>query len=144
MSFDYKKAIELSLFGKDTSIHYFYIIEGYDYLGFGITKNPHSRNSDYTLFGKVIPFVYLYRGTKSDINSLEHQYKRGLYPLVQIKEKNREWFADEANLDLNTFKKMVDKQISDWDSEIVLCAKDYRYTECPGLEYLKEAVLNEK
>ena len=39
---------------------------------------------------------------------------------------------------------MVDKQISDWDSEIVLCAKDYRYTECPGLEYLKEAVLNEE
>lgn len=123
---------------------YFYIIVGYNYLGFGITGHPPDRNADYSLFGEVIPFAYLYRGNVSDIKSLEHQFKRGLYPLVQINQKNREWFAPEANLDLNSFKKLVDKCISDWDSEIVLCAKDYRYTECLGIEYLKEAVLNEK
>jgi len=129
---------------NDKKCWWFYIIVGHKYLGFGYTTNPSSRNSDYSIHGDPYEFQYMYRGGHSAIISLEGQFKRGIYTLREIAGYQREWFDPSANLDVETFKNMVDDFIDNRNLDIVLCAKDYVFTDCPGIEYLKEAVLNEE
>jgi hypothetical protein len=111
-------------------MYYLYLIQSpKGRAGFGIAKNPQSRNRDYVAHcGDIVNFPYLYGGTIAHVKKIENVIKEQYIDNIwHIEGRPLEWLKDDVTVE--QLKDYVDTLINERHYRVHLVAKDYNFTQ---------------
>jgi len=111
-------------------MYYLYLIQSpKGRAGFGIAKDPQSRNRDYVAHcGDIVDFPFLYGGTSTHVKKIENTIKQQYVDNIwHIEDRPLEWLNDEITI--HQLKAYVDQLINDRHYKVSLVAKDYNFTQ---------------
>jgi hypothetical protein len=111
-------------------MYYLYLIQSpKGRAGFGIAKNPQSRNRDYVAHcGDIVNFPYLYGGTIAHVKKIENVIKEQYVDNIwHIEDRPLEWL--NTNISVDQLKDYVDTLIEERHYRVKLIAKNYNFTQ---------------
>lgn len=107
--------------------YYFYIVESLSgRIGFGIAQNIHERNKQYCSHAGDIVKMAVYGGQRTHAKALERTIKtKFVDDLWKMEDWTTEWL--NKDIDMSTFKKLVDELIAERHYRVSLLATDFDF-----------------
>lgn len=109
--------------------YFFYIVQPFERVGFGIAENIKDRNHKYSSHsGKIVNFPYVYGGHRPHAKALERTIKREFVDNLWIVEDwKTEWLNEDVTSD--TLKEYVDRLILERHYKLKLVMSNYNFTK---------------